>query len=311
MAKKNSPDVYQIVTDRVIAEMEKGEIPWRKPWIRPTVKNSTIRIAVDPTQAAYSRSTGKAYSLLNQMLLRLPGEWATYKQIAEAGGQVKKGEKSSICVFWKFLDVKTGMKNADGEDITEQIPMLRYYNVFHVETQCEGITPKARKAWDEEIVGSIETVSTWDPVAEAEKLVSAYLGREKIDHHSRLGGDRAYYSPALDYIETPAMAQFRSAEDYYGTLLHEMVHSTGHESRLNRFGDAGQMRFGSEVYSKEELVAEIGSATLLHILGIETDGGIRNTAAYIQSWLKVLKDDPKFIVSAAGKAEKAVNLILA
>jgi antirestriction protein ArdC len=123
-------------------------------------------------------------------------------------------------------------------------------------------------------------------------------------------GNRAFYRPSEDAIHLPLMEQFSKQAEYYSVAFHESVHSTGHKSRLNRFEDEKSAAFGSEVYSKEELVAELGAATLVNFLGLETEKSFRNSAAYIQNWLKVLKDDPKFIVSASARAEKAVDMIL-
>ena len=280
MAKIN---VYEMVTDRILAELEKGNIPWRKPWIRPSVQYKGIRIEVDPQSCAYSRSTGRPYSMLNQMLLRQPGEWATYNQIAEAGGKVRKGEKSSVVVFWKFIESKK--VNASGEEEIERIPMLRYYNVFHVETQVEGLKPKTRGAHDTIMVpdGNTKLEQQWDAIEEADAIVRAYLERSGVKHTEVLG-DRAFYRPATDSIETPTKAQFKDPAEYYSTLFHEMTHSTGHQSRLDRFRDSGSHAFGSENYSKEELVAELGASALVNFLGLESNGSFRNSAAYIQSW---------------------------
>ena len=308
MAKIN---VYEMVTDRILAELEKGNIPWHKPWIRPTTQTTytSVRIDVDPSSCAYSRSTGRPYSLLNQMLLMRPGEWATYKQIAEAGGQVRKGEKSSLVVFWKFIDSKK--VNASGEEEIERIPMLKYYNVFHVETQVDGLKPKARGAHD---IVSIPTGKTkaeceWEAIEAADEIVRKYLEISGVKH-KEVEGDRAFYRPSTDSIETPTKAQFKDPAEYYSTLFHEITHSTGHVSRLDRFRSVGSHAFGSENYSKEELVAELGASALVNFLGIETTGSFKNNAAYIQSWIKQLRDDSKLIVHASGRAEKAVNYIL-
>ena len=306
MAKIN---VYEMVTDRILAELEKGNIPWRKPWIRPSVQYKGIRIEVDPQSCAYSRSTGRPYSMLNQMLLRLPGEWATYNQIAEAGGKVRKGEKASLVVFWKFIESKK--VTASGEEEIERIPMLRYYNVFHVETQVEGLKPKARGAHDTVIVtdGKTKLEQQWDAIEEADAIVRAYLERSGVKHTEVLG-DRAFYRSDTDSIVTPTKAQFKDPAEYYSTLFHEMTHSTGHQSRLDRFRDSGSHAFGSENYSKEELVAELGASALVNFLGLESKGSFRNSAAYIQSWASRLREDSKLIVTASGKAEQAVNYIL-
>ena len=272
-------DIYSEVTTRIIAQMEEGIIPWQKPWVA--------------NGKAISRSTGKPYSLLNQMLLGRPGEYLTFKQCQEAGGKVKKGEKSSMVVFWKFIeqeDEETGEK--------KEVPFLRYYNVFHID-QCEGVTAK-------------HTTETAFPdgaatLEAAQEIIYDYLGREgvKLSHEE---GDRAFYRPATDEVELPIRKQFISTAEYYSTVFHELTHSTGHPKRLNRLSKPSF--FGTEDYSKEELVAEIGAATLVNHVGLETASSFRNSAAYIQNWLGVLKNDKRFIVSAAGRAEKAVNLIL-
>lgn len=272
-------DIYTAVTDRIITQMEQGIIPWQKPWIS--------------AGTAVSHATGKPYSLLNQMLLQRPGEYITFKQCQEAGGHVKKGEKSSMVVFWKWIE----QEDQDTGEV-KQIPFLRYYNVFHID-QCEGISAK----YTAEIVFP-DRAST---IEIAQDIVYDYLGRESVTllHQE---GDRAFYRPSTDEIILPIRKQFVSTAEYYSTVFHELVHSTGHPSRLNRLNSAAY--FGNEDYSKEELIAEIGAATLVNHCGLESPTSISNNAAYIQNWLSVLKDDKRFIVSAAGKAEKAVNLIL-
>lgn len=305
MAKLN---VYEMVTDRILAELDKGNIPWRKPWIRPTVTYKGIHIEVDPTTCAFSRSTGKPYSLLNQMLLGKAGEWATYKQVTEAGGNVKKGEKSSVVVFWKFVESKT--TNSNGEEVVEQIPMLRYYNVFHIETQTD--LPTKRKPHDTKVVvdGSSMPNFEWDAIEEADEIVRNYLSFSGVTLTEDIGGDRAFYRPLNDSITVPSKAQFKDGAEFYSTLFHEMTHSTGHISRFDRFSGKGSHSFGSENYSREELVAELGASALVNFLGLETDASFKNSIAYIQSWSRALRDDPKLIVTASGKAEKAVNYIL-
>ena len=270
-------DIYREVTDRIIAQMENGIIPWQKPWVA--------------VGSCISHATGKPYSLLNQMMLGKAGEYVTFKQCQQEGGKVKKGEKANMVVFWKWLDVK----DEDTEEV-KQIPMLRYFSVFHID-QCEGL--KARYA---------ETLpATADPNENAEVFINDYLLRSgvKLTHES---GDRAYYQPSFDRVVLPCMEQFKETAEYYSTAFHELTHSTGHESRLNRLDRTAF--FGTEAYSKEELIAEIGAAALVNYSGLETPSSFRNNAAYIQNWLGVLKGDKRFIVSAAGKAEKAVKLIL-
>lgn len=275
-------NVYQMVTDRIIAELEKERIPWEKCW-------SGSR------SGAYNRITKKPYSLMNQMLLGQSGEWATYKQWQESGGRIRKGEKASFVTFWKLQPYEE--TNADGETEIKQIPLLRYYNVFHI-SQVEGVKP-------------LEDVKLNDiePIAEAERIKEAYKEREHIQIKEVISND-AFYSPSGDYIQVPCKEQYTVANEFYNTLFHEMIHSTGHKSRLNRLTTGADARFGSQVYSKEELCAELGSAMILNQIGIETSETFTNSAAYIQNWLQVLKNDNKFIVSASGKAQKAVEYIL-
>ena len=272
-------DIYAEVTSRIIQQMENGVIPWHKPWIA--------------SGKAISHATGKAYSLLNQMLLGRPGEYVTFKQCQEAGGHVKKGEKAHMVVFWKWIEQED---EETGE--VKEVPFLRYYNVFHID-QCEGVTAKH--------TSEVRFPDGAEVLEAAQEIVYDYLGREgvKLSHSE---GDRAFYRPSSDEVVLPIRKQFVSTAEYYSTVFHELTHSTGHPSRLNRLNRAAF--FGTEDYSKEELVAEIGAATLVNHVGLETDHSFRNNAAYIQNWLQVLKDDKRFIVSAAGKAEKAVNLIL-
>lgn len=284
-AKMNNK-VYEMVTDRIINELEKGNIPWQKPW--------TGRL-----DGAFNRVSKKSYSILNQMLLSKQGEYATFKQWQDLGGKIKKGAKSEIVVFWKIMQYKEQVQNEKGETETKtkNVPLLKYYNVFHID-DVEGVEPLK-----EERTG-IESDKT------ADEIMNGYLSRERIKVYN-MDKNRAYYSPMLDYINLPEMDQFGTTEEYYSTAFHEMTHSTGHENRLNRLDSSiAAAAFGSESYSKEELIAEIGAATLVNYAGLESEKSFRNSAAYIQSWLRALKNDTKMIVSAAGKADKAVAYIL-
>ena len=272
-------DIFAAVTDRIITQMEQGIIPWQKPWVS--------------NGKAVSHATGKPYSLMNQMLLQRPGEYITFRQCQEAGGKVKKGEKANMVVLWKWIE----QEDEDTGEI-KQIPFLRYYNVFHID-QCEGIA--AKYATETTFPDGASTVEY------AQDIIYDYLGCEavKLNHQE---GDRAFYRPTTDEIVLPIRKQFVSTAEYYSTVFHELAHSTGHPSRLNRLDKV--VAFGSDVYSKEELIAEIGAAALVNHCGLESPTSFRNNAAYIQNWLNVLKGDKRFIVSAAGKAEKAINLIL-
>ena len=275
--------ICTLITDRLIAEMEQGIIPWDKPWTGV---------------GAVSHTTGKPYSLLNQLILGCSGEWLTLNQINAEHGHLKKGSKGSPVVFWK--QVKIIETNDSGETVEKLVPMLRYYSVFRVE-DCERIKVKHPQ----------ELQKHANPVAEAEEIIADYLQRTGIKMTRDKLSDEAYYSPNRDVIVIPKIEQFGSEAEYYSTAFHEMVHSTGHKTRLNRFSpDAQNAAFGSESYSKEELVAELGAASLNAHIGIETKSSFRNSAAYLQAWIRALKNDPTMIISASGKAEKAVNYIL-
>lgn len=274
-------NIYEEITNRIIEQLEDGNIPWHKPW-------SGI------AGGAYNRVSKKPYSLLNQMLLKHDGEYATYKQWSDLGGKVRKGEKSEIVVFWKIMNVE---ENKDGNVEKKSIPLLKYINVFHV-SQVDGVEPKNMKPIDHQ------------PIEEAERIKNDYIERENITIEE-LVTNEAFYSPMMDYIQVPCKEQFKDVMEFYNTLFHEMVHSTGHADRLGRLNTGVKLAsFGSEEYSKEELIAEIGSAFLMNHIGIETPKTFKNSAAYVQSWLKVLRNDNRFIVSASGKAEKAMKYIL-
>ena len=279
-----SINVYELVTNRIIEQLENNIVPWEKPW------SGTL-------DSAFNRVSKKPYSILNQMLLKYDGEYATFKQWKDLGGYIRKGEKSEMVVFWKMYPIKE--KQDDGTEIIKTIPLLKYINVFHI-SQVDGVEPLKQK-----VTHDIE------PIDKAEKILKDYWNRENITIE-HIKGDKAFYSPMFDKIQLPLFEQFKQPEEYYSTAFHESVHSTMKTSRCNRQEDrkGKVVSFGSEEYSKEELVAEVGSAQLMNIVGIETTKSFRNSTAYIQSWLKVLRNDNKFIVSASSKAEKAVNYIL-
>lgn len=274
-------DVYAAVTDRIIAQLEQGIIPWQKPW-------------TGVQSGAISGATGKPYSLLNQMLLGKSGEWYTWNQIQNLGGKVRKSEHSSMVVFWKQVPIKETDPDT-GKQEQKLVPMLRYFNVFHV-SQCEGIEPK-----------TIDP-EAFDPATDdtADAIIQGYLTRYGVTLE-HIKGDEAFYSPAADRVQLPLREQFPNMAEYYSTAFHELTHSTGHRSRLDRL--SRRAFFGNEEYSKEELVAEIGAASLLNYVGIETESSFKNSAAYIQSWLRALRNDKKMIVTAAGAAGKAFEMI--
>lgn len=275
-----SLNVYEMVTERIIKQLEQGTIPWQKPW-------TGVR------SGAFNRVSKKPYSLINQAILEHPGEYASFKQWKDLGGHVKKGAKAEMVVFWKIIDVEE--KNDKGEIEKKKLPLLRYYNVFHI-SQVEGVEPLESPLKDLE------------PIEEADKVIKDYVEREHITFKECIS-DKAFYMPITDTVVIPLKEQYKNINSFYQVAFHEITHSTGAQNRLDR--DIKELApFGSEIYSKEELVAEIGSAFLINHLGIETKGTFQNSASYIESWLQVLRNDNKFIVSASSKAEKAVNYIL-
>ena len=273
-------NVYEIITEQILERLKSGDIPWHRPWIGGEAPKNLV--------------SKKEYRGINTFLLgssRYSSPyWLTFKQAQELGGTVKKGETSSMVVFWKQIGVKK-----DDEITEKMIPLLRYYRVFNVE-QCEGI--------DEKKIPMLNLNQDFQPIEQCEELVNGMQNKPSIKHED----SRAYYSPSNDYVNMPQKQAFDKEEFYYAVLFHELGHSTGHESRLARKNQGDWSAFGTEKYSKEELVAEMTAAMLCGVCGIENIT-IENHAAYIQSWLKKLKDDPKMVVLAAAQAQKAADYI--
>jgi antirestriction protein ArdC len=273
-------DVYQIVTDRIIQLLAAGTVPWHQPW-----KSST--------QWPQNLVSRRVYRGINVFLLSAARYaspyWLTFRQAQTLGGRVKKGEHAFPVVFWKIF------REEGDTDEPRRIPFLRYYSVFNV-AQCEGINAP---------VIPVEGNPTFEPIARCEEVVSNMPKRPVIDH----AGGRACYQPSLDTVTMPDAKLFESSEGYYATLFHELVHATGHLSRLNRKEVAEPSRFGSDPYSREELVAEMGAAFLCGHCEVE-NMTVDQSASYIQSWLERLKDDRKLVVLAAAQAQKACDFIL-
>ncbi len=277
-----SANLYEIVTQKILDALNQGVIPWRKPW------HSSALMPVNLL-------TNKPYRGVNPWLLAstpfADHRWLTFKQAQELGATVRTGEKSTMVVFWKFPEKK---KEDEEEDKADQVPVLRYYNVFNVE-QVDGLNlppDPTRRLSDE------------DRIQRAEILVRSMPSPPKVEER----GDEAYYIPSRDLVRIPKPSSFESIDAYYSTKFHELVHSTGHESRLNRSGVVGAVHFGSEAYSREELVAELGSAYCCSLIGL--DGSyIQDSASYIGGWLTSLRADPKAMVIAAAQAQKAADFI--
>lgn len=286
-------NVYQMVTDRITAQLEQGVIPWHKPWTGASAEDG----------GAINYVSRRPYSFLNQMVLGKPGEYLTWKQVEELGGKVKKGAKAGMVVFYTKLTIKdpTFINPENGEPETRTIPYLRYYNVFHLD-DVEGIESKLSQPGAEPKA---------EPISAAEKVVADYLSRQPaLRFQNDKPSNRAYYSLTQDMVVVPMLSQYDMPEEYYSTTFHELTHSTIPESRCDRKAENAKAFFGNTEYSREELVAEIGSAMLCNRIGIEAERAFRNSVAYIKSWWEALKNDPKMIVWAAGRAEKAAKFIL-
>ncbi len=280
-------DVYNRVTSKIIADLERGNLTWLQPWQAGHAAGEISRPL---------RVTGKPYRGINIVMLWASAMengfscpiWLTYKQAVELDGQVRKGEKGSLVVY---ADTLTKIETDDkGENRKTEIPFMKGYTVFNAE-QIDNLPAHfyARPDAAQREISRQET---------AEQFFAASGGT--ILH----GGSRAFYSPTNDVVQMPKIETFRDTESYYATLAHEMTHWTRHETRLNR--DFGLKRFGDEGYAMEELVAEIGAAFLCADLGI-TPETREDHAAYIASWLKVLKQDKRAIFTAASHAQRAVE----
>jgi antirestriction protein ArdC len=272
--------IYDMVNDMIIERLEKGIIPWRKPWVA----------GADMPMNFISK---KPYRGVNVFMLGIQGYtspyWVTFKQAKSKGGQVKKGEKSTPIIFWKWMrfeDKETGEM--------KQVPFLRFYRVFNTE-QCDGLK-----------VPTVDLPDNFSPIDEAQAIVDGMPNAPETTHKEA----KAYYAPTEDRVNMPPTENFKNPESYYCTRFHEMAHATGHKSRLNRDEVTKRtVRFGDSDYSLEELVAEMTSAMLCQKAGIGSEV-IDNQAAYIQGWLKKLKNDRKLLVKAGGRAQKAFDYIL-
>lgn len=278
-------DNYQKITAAICEKLESGMIPWKKSW---------------SGSAALARNynTNRPYSFINQMILSRPGRYATFKQWHELGAKIRKGAKASYIYFFTQQPKETEELDENGEKIVKSFPVLREYAVFH-ENDVEGIELKPDELPKNNRIGS------------AEKILKDYINGSGVGFYE-LAINRAYYSPTVDSIKVPEISQFSSSHEYYSTVFHECAHSTGHFSRLNREGvnNTSYHAFGDEVYSREELIAEMASAFVCNAAGVDTEKTLKNSAAYIQSWLRALKNDKKMIVYAASRAEKAADYIL-
>lgn len=277
--------VYQIITDRIISQLEKGTVPWQRPWSK---------------EGAWPKNlvSGKEYRGVNVFLLSAGGYtspyWLTFKQAQDLGGSVNKGEHGSPVIFWKVNEREK--ESPEGETKTEKSMILRYYTVFNL---SQMVLP------EKHIPLATKTELTFQPIEVCENVVAKMPQKPIIRH----GEQRAWYKPHADLVNMPKYGTFTIPEAYYSTLFHELTHSTGHFSRLNRSGITELTHFGSTNYSKEELVAEMGAAFLCGHTGIENHT-IDNSASYIAGWLKKLRGDSKLVILAAADAQKAADFVL-
>lgn len=283
-------DIYQRVTDSIVAELEKGVRPWHKPW---NAEHAAGRITRP------LRANGIPYRGINVLMLWAAATergyaaplWLTYKQAQELGGQVRKGEKGNLVVYANTI-TKTEQDEATGEDLERQIPFMKGYTVFNAE-QVDGLPAHFYAV----------QAPALDPVQRIEKAEAFFAA---TGAEIREGGDRAYYTAAGDYVQMPPFVAFREPEGFYATLAHELCHWTKAPKRLDR--DFGRKRWGDEGYAMEELVAELGAAFVCADLQL-TPQPREEHAAYIASWLKALKDDRRAIFAAAAHAQRAADYL--
>ena len=284
-----SDTIHQIVTDRMIAALQAGTVPWRQPW---------QAAAGQPR----SMSTGQPYRGINPFLLGLTTAeegyrspyWGTYRQISDLGGQVRQGERATLVVFWK--QARAEQRDPQTGDLTvRQPPVLRYYRVFNaaqVDRLPERFSPVPGEHTE---------------IKEPQAVLDGYLANGPRLVH--VAGDRADYHPAADTIRLPLRAQFATPEGYYATAFHEAGHSTGHPARLNRPGIAAFDHFGSGRYAREELTAQMTSTLLCACTGIDDPATFANSASYIAGWLRALDNDHRLVITAAASAQRASVLI--
>ncbi len=274
-------DVYGIVNAKIIEQLNNGTVPWQKPWKDGGVPRNLI--------------TKKQYHGINLLLLAMEGFehnlFVSYNQLQAIGGKVKRGEKGHMVVYWNVVK-KEGEEPKDETVEDKKKTVLRYYYVFNI-AQCENIPERLLPA-----TRAAEEIPT------CEAIVTAMPQCPVIKHKEQ----RAYYDPTQDFVNMPKKRSFKTDASYYSTLFHELVHSTGHERRLSRKTLTQMAEFGSELYSQEELVAEMGTCYLQSFAGIQSE--FQHSAAYLQGWLGKLKNDKFFIFQAASAAQKAVDYIL-
>ena len=278
-------DIYEFINEQVVKQLEKGVLPWRKPWKVAIVEGQQYTIP-------HNYATKRPYTGVNAFLLALTPYrtpmFLTFNQVKELGGMVKAGAASLPIVFWKPIKVK-GEKGKEEDKL-----VLRYYRVFNIEDTTLPIEIEDPEHQPEPVV-----------IDSCQRIVDQMPNRPRLVNNDPA---RCYYTPFLDIVNMAPAQNFKKAEDYYSVLFHELVHATGHSSRLNRAEITEMASFGSQTYSKEELTAELGAAYLCGVTGISAIT-IDNSTAYINGWLNKLRGDKRFFFEAAQKAQKAANYI--
>jgi antirestriction protein ArdC len=291
--------VEEIITNRIVAMLEAGTVPWHKPWAnRQTGTDAFPRNAI----------TKRHYRGINVFILASQSYgspcWLTYKEALALGGHVKAGEHGTPIVFWKWLSRE--IEKADGSIDEKHFPMLRYYTVFNAE-QTEG----CRLPADAKSEGD---GAPFNPIEACEAVYENMPGRPRLEHGATTAITRghrfeAYYTAGSDTVVMPRREAFDSPEFYYSVLFHELTHSTGAAQRLNRPTLNQAVKFGDTNYSKEEIVAEMGASFLAGHTGFE-QVTLTNNAAYLANWIGALKGDAKLVIVAAAAAQKASDYIL-
>ncbi|MBL7815395.1 MAG: DUF1738 domain-containing protein [Saprospiraceae bacterium] len=294
--KATSPDMYEVITNRIMEQLEKGVIPWRKTWNSYGLAKNYV--------------TGKPYRGINMLMMNFFSPhsipyYLTYKQATELGGHVKKGAKSEQVIYFNVV-----FKDANDQTISKDVAnslhaagqkvkvmkFLKYYNVFNV-SDTEGIDFTFEEV----------KLQPNEKIERCEQVINNYPRPPKYVFEDLKS---AYYNPFLDFINMPPIEYHNDSEAYYATFFHELIHATGHSKRLGREEVINPNKFGSVPYSEEELVAELGASFLCGITGIDRDPIIENAAAYIKGWLSKLSNDKQFVFKAAAEAQKAVDFIV-
>lgn len=295
MKKQQKFDVYDFVTDLICKKLESGVAPWRRTWGNKAGHKTNYG-------GPQNYITKKPYNGVNYVLLSCtPYEspyFLTFKQVGECNGSVKKGEKALPVVYWN-VNEKEVKNPSSGETKKKKYGFLKLYYVFNLDQTTIVHTNSFPSA-------SNEGIQENKTIEVCESIISQMPNPPKLESKDR---SKAYYSPIMDLVNMPTISDFDSPEEYYATYYHELVHSTGHEKRLNRKEMNQVSRFSSKEYSKEELTAEMGAAYLCTITCIENIT-IDNATAYLKGWLEKLKSDNKFLFEASSKAKSATKYIL-